>query len=50
MIGVVVGPLVITPADYKVVYVDDPANQELVTLTDCIFASDFHVQKCLLSL
>ena len=43
MIGVAAGSLVIAPADCKTVYVDDPANRELVTLTECISTSSFHV-------
>ena len=43
MISVAAGSLVITPADYKTVYVNNPANRELVTLTECISAGSFHV-------
>jgi hypothetical protein len=43
MIGVVSGLLVIVPLDCETVYVDDPANRELVTSTECISASGHHV-------
>ena len=43
MISIVTDFLIITSADCKVVYVDDPANRELVTLTEYIFLSNFHV-------
>jgi hypothetical protein len=43
MIGVVSGSLVIVPLDCETVYVDDPANRELVTSTECISASGHHV-------
>jgi hypothetical protein len=42
MISVAAGSLAITLADYKAVYVDNPANRELVTSTEYISASDFH--------
>jgi hypothetical protein len=43
LIGMVAGSLVIVPVDCQASYVDNPNNQELVTLTECIFASGFHV-------
>jgi hypothetical protein len=43
LIGMVAGSLVIVPADCQASYVDDPNNQELVTSTECISASGFHV-------
>ena len=43
MISVAAGSLVITLADCKTVYVNDPANRELVTSTECISTGGFHV-------
>ena len=43
MISVTAGFLVITSANYKAFYIDDPTNQELVTSTECISTSSFHV-------
>jgi len=35
--------MVIVPADYDAVYIDDLDKKELVTLTKCILASGYHV-------
>jgi hypothetical protein len=43
MIGMVSGSLVIVPLNCDEVYVDDPANRELVTSTECISATGHHV-------
>jgi hypothetical protein len=43
MIGIVSGSLVVVPANCDAVYVDDPANRELVTSTECISAGGYHV-------
>jgi hypothetical protein len=43
MIGMIAGSLVIVPADCTAVYIDDPANRELVTSTECISAGGFHI-------
>jgi hypothetical protein len=43
LIGVVAGSVIIVPANCSAAYVDDPANRELVTSTECISAGGFHV-------
>jgi hypothetical protein len=43
MIGITAGSFVIVPADCETVYVDDPANRELVTITACISGGGHHV-------
>jgi DDE superfamily endonuclease len=43
LIGVVSGSFVIVPIGCEAVYVDDPANRELVTSTECISAGGHHV-------
>ena len=43
LIGVVSGSIVIVPIGCEAVYVDDPANRELVTSTECISAGGHHV-------
>ena len=43
LIGVVSSSLNIVPTDCETVYIDDPANRELVTATECISAGGFHV-------
>ena len=35
-IGIVSRSLVIAPIDYEAIYVNDPANRELVTSTECV--------------
>ena len=42
-IGIVVGSLVIVPADCQAAYVNDPNNQELITSTEYISASSYYV-------
>jgi len=42
-IGVTSGGLVCVPAGVDQVYVDDPDNKELVTSTECISASGYHL-------
>jgi hypothetical protein len=43
LIGVVSRSLVIVPIGCDAVYVDDPANRELVISTECISADGHHV-------
>jgi DDE superfamily endonuclease len=43
LIGMVAGSLIVVPTGTTVAYVDDPANRELVTSTECISASGYHV-------
>jgi hypothetical protein len=43
LISMVVGSLVIVPADYEAAYVNDPANRELLTSTECISTGGHHV-------
>jgi hypothetical protein len=43
MIGIQAGSFVLVPVDCTVAYIDDPANRELVTSTECISAGGFHV-------
>ena len=43
LISIVNGSLVIVPKGCTVAYVDDPENRELVTSTECISASGYHV-------
>ena len=40
---VVAGSLIVVPASTTIAYVDDPANRELVTSTECISAGSYHV-------
>ena len=39
----VAGSLIIVPTSTTIAYVDDPANRELVTSTECISAGGYHV-------
>ena len=43
MIGMASGSLVVAPTNCDTIYVDDPANRELVTSTKCISAGGYHV-------
>jgi len=43
MIRIVSSSLVVVPVDYKAVFVDDLANKELVTSTECISIGGYHV-------
>ena len=43
LIGAVSGSLNIVPIYCETVYINDPANRELVTATECISAGGFHV-------
>ena len=43
IISIVVGSLTIVPTDYKVVYIDNPANRELVTSIEYISTGDYYI-------
>jgi hypothetical protein len=43
LIGIIAGALTIVPADCDTAYTDDPANRELLTVTECISAGGYHV-------
>jgi hypothetical protein len=43
MIKIVGGSLIIVPAHVTTTYVDDPNNRELITSTEYISASSYHV-------
>ena len=43
IISIVAGSLIIVPASYITAYINDPANRELVILTEYISAGGFHV-------
>lgn len=42
-IGIVASSLVVVPTNYDTVYIDDPTNKELVTITECISVGGYYV-------